>query len=158
MHRSARTAHTMRPSRSGSSTMQSATGQAAWQIEHANAPKQRSGSITAMVLGAFLRGPLIILVHIVDRLCRMSRRAPPEREWLYLRRCPLGGPPTSGMTAKSVVVSSKICAFALVAKYRRFEADRGSAAALNAAPAAPTPSPLQDPGAPGNGAAVIWTV
>src|SRR6185503_2406318 len=68
MQRSARTAHTIRPSRSGSSTMQSATGQAAWQIEQAKAPKQRSGSITAMVLGAFLRGPLIILVHIVRRL------------------------------------------------------------------------------------------
>src|SRR5437660_7927915 len=64
MHRSARTAHTIRPSRSGSSTMQPATGQAAWQIEHAKAPKQRSGSITAMVFGAFLRGPDIILVHI----------------------------------------------------------------------------------------------
>src|SRR4051794_13164923 len=64
MHRSARTAHTMRPSRSGSSTMQPATGQAAWQIEQANAPKQRSGSITAMVFGAFLRGPDIILVHM----------------------------------------------------------------------------------------------
>jgi len=41
------------------------TGQAAWQIEQANAPKQRSGSITAIVLGAFLRGPLIIFVHMV---------------------------------------------------------------------------------------------
>ena len=38
--------------------------QAAWQIEHAYAPKQRSGSITAIVFGAFLRGPDIILVHI----------------------------------------------------------------------------------------------
>src|SRR3954462_3678505 len=64
MHRSARTAHTMRPSRSGSSTIQPATGQAAWQIEHANAPKQRSGSMTAIVFGAFLRGPDIILVHM----------------------------------------------------------------------------------------------
>ena len=64
MHKSARTAHTIRPSRSGSSTMQPATGQAAWQIEHANAPKQRSGSITAIVFGAFLRGPDIILVHM----------------------------------------------------------------------------------------------
>src|SRR5262245_14809846 len=64
MQRSARTAHTIRPSRSGSSTMQPATGHAAWQIEQANAPKQRSGSITAMVFGAFLRGPDIILVHI----------------------------------------------------------------------------------------------
>src|SRR5579872_5814020 len=64
MHRSARTAHTIRPSRSGSSTMQPATGQAAWQIEHANAPKQRSGSMTAIVFGAFLRGPDIILVHM----------------------------------------------------------------------------------------------
>src|SRR5882672_10710702 len=70
MQRSARTAHTIRPSRSGSSTMQLATGQAAWQIEQANAPKQRSGSMTAIVFGAFLRGPLIILVHmdqIIDR-------------------------------------------------------------------------------------------
>src|SRR5215467_4102612 len=64
MQRSARTAHTMRPSRSGSSTIQPATGQAAWQIEHANAPKQRSGSMTAIVFGAFLRGPDIILVHM----------------------------------------------------------------------------------------------
>src|SRR5215203_1410697 len=68
MHRSARTAHTIRPSASGSSTMHPDTGHAAWQIEHANAPKQRSGSITAIVLGAFLRGPPIILVHIVKRL------------------------------------------------------------------------------------------
>src|SRR5262245_25220357 len=44
--------------------MQLATGQAAWQIEHANAPKQRSGSMTAIVLGAFFRGPDIILVHM----------------------------------------------------------------------------------------------
>ena len=44
--------------------MQPATGHAAWQIEHAKAPKQLSGSITAMVLGAFLRAPPIILVHI----------------------------------------------------------------------------------------------
>src|SRR3954463_9541052 len=64
MQRSARTAHTMRPSRSGSSTMQPATGQAAWQIEHANAPKQRSGSMTAIVFGAFLRAPVIIFVHM----------------------------------------------------------------------------------------------
>src|SRR5688500_4015121 len=68
MHRSARTAQTTRPSLSFSSTMQPATGQAAWQIEHAKAPKHRSGSITAMVLGAFFRGPPIILVHIVRRL------------------------------------------------------------------------------------------
>src|SRR4029453_3853121 len=66
MQRSARTAHTIRPSRSGSSTIQPATGQAAWQIEHANAPKQASGSMTAIVFGAFLRGPDIILVHIWD--------------------------------------------------------------------------------------------
>src|SRR4030095_16088899 len=64
MHRSARTAQTIRPLTSGSSTMQPATGQAAWQIEHANAPKQRSGSMTAIVFGAFLRGPDIILVHM----------------------------------------------------------------------------------------------
>src|SRR5262249_9746054 len=68
MHRSARTAQTIRPSRSGSSTMQPATGQAAWQIEHANAPKQRSGSMTAIVFGAFLRGPDIILVHIGESI------------------------------------------------------------------------------------------
>src|SRR5688572_14986255 len=67
MQRSARTPHTMRPSRSFSSTMQPATGQAAWQIEHAKAPKHRSGSITAIVFGAFLRGPVIILVHIFIR-------------------------------------------------------------------------------------------
>src|SRR3954467_2659612 len=66
MQRSARTAHTIRPSRSGSSTMQLATGQAAWQIEQANAPKQRSGSMTATVFGAFLRGPDIILVHMCN--------------------------------------------------------------------------------------------
>src|SRR5438874_5219084 len=70
MHRSARTAQIIRPSRSGSSTIQPATGQAAWQIEQAKAPKQRSGSITAIVLGAFFRGPLIILVHIVTGLYR----------------------------------------------------------------------------------------
>src|SRR4051794_19231299 len=64
MHKSARTAHTIRPSRSGSSTMQPATGHAAWQIEQANAPKHRSGSMTAIVFGAFLRGPDIIFVHI----------------------------------------------------------------------------------------------
>src|ERR1700730_4438212 len=155
MHRSARTAHTMRPSRSGSSTMQSATGQAAWQIEHANAPKQRSGSITAMVLGAFLRGPLIILVHIVRRLYRMSNAG--CREWPYLRTCPLAGNPTSGMAEKSEFESSKSCAFALVAKYRKLlTVSVGSAAALNAVPAAPTASPLHDPGSEGNGVAVIW--
>jgi len=64
MQRSARTAQTIRPSRSGSSTMHPATGQAAWQIEQANAPKQLSGSITAIVFGAFFRGPDIILVHM----------------------------------------------------------------------------------------------
>src|SRR5262245_65862905 len=78
MQRSARTAHTIRPSRSGSSTMQPAMGQAAWQIEHANAPKQRSGSMTAMVFGAFLRGPDIILVHIwrdyIERVRERSSR------------------------------------------------------------------------------------
>src|SRR5215467_6017544 len=63
----------MRPSRSGSSTMQPATGQAAWQIEHAKAPKQRSGSITAIVFGAFLRGPDIILVHITTELYSQER-------------------------------------------------------------------------------------
>jgi hypothetical protein len=64
MHKSARTAQTIRPSESGSSTMHPATGQAAWQIEHAKAPKHLSGSITAIVLGAFFRGPPIILVHM----------------------------------------------------------------------------------------------
>src|SRR5207249_7253996 len=64
MHKSARTAQIIRPSRSGSSTMQPATGQAAWQMEQAKAPKQRSGSMTAIVFGAFLRGPDIILVHM----------------------------------------------------------------------------------------------
>ena len=44
--------------------MQPATGQAAWQIEHAKAPKQRSGSMTAIVFGAFFRGPDIIFVHM----------------------------------------------------------------------------------------------
>jgi hypothetical protein len=44
--------------------MQSATGQAAWQIEQANAPKQRSGSMTAIVFGAFFRAPVIIFVHM----------------------------------------------------------------------------------------------
>src|SRR5690242_2589386 len=72
MHRSARTAQTIRPSRSGSSTIQPATGQAAWQIEHANAPKQRSGSMTAMVFGAFLRGPDIIFVHMSRDYSRSS--------------------------------------------------------------------------------------
>ena len=48
--------------------MQPATGQAAWQIEQAKAPKQRSGSITAIVLGTFLRGPLIIFVHMMVKL------------------------------------------------------------------------------------------
>src|ERR1700694_158995 len=72
MQRSARTAHTIRPSRSGSSTMQPETGQAAWQIEQANAPKQRSGSITAMVFGAFFRGPDIILVHISNAIIAES--------------------------------------------------------------------------------------
>src|ERR1700730_1471728 len=74
MHKSARTAHTIRPSRSGSSTMQPATGQAAWQIEHANAPKHRSGSITAIVFGAFLRGPDIILVHMAAIIAESPER------------------------------------------------------------------------------------
>src|SRR5262244_2095780 len=73
MQRSARTAQTIRPSRSGSSTMQLATGQAAWQIEQANAPKQRSGSITAIVFGAFLRAPDIILVHMVEIISACDR-------------------------------------------------------------------------------------
>src|SRR3954468_10351680 len=105
MHRSARTAHTIRPSRSGSSTMQPATGQAAWQIEHANAPKQRSGSMTAIVLGAFLRGPPIILVHIVRKLYRGS--------WTYRSTCPDAGSPTSGIVANIGPVSSHSWALAL---------------------------------------------
>jgi hypothetical protein len=44
--------------------MQPATGHAAWQIEQEKAPKQRSGSMTAMVFGAFFRGPDIIFVHM----------------------------------------------------------------------------------------------
>lgn len=64
MHLSIRTAQTMRPYASGSSMMQSSTGQAAWQMEQANAPKQRSGSITAIFFGALLRGLFINLVHI----------------------------------------------------------------------------------------------
>src|SRR6059036_4306397 len=38
-------------------------------MEQAKAPKQRSGSMTAIVFGAFLRGPDIILVHM-DQLYR----------------------------------------------------------------------------------------
>jgi hypothetical protein len=52
--------------------MHPATGQAAWQIEHANAPKQLSGSITAIVFGAFLRGPDIIFVHMDRNYSRIS--------------------------------------------------------------------------------------
>src|SRR4029079_1914400 len=85
MHRSARTAQTIRPSRSGSSTMQPATGQAAWQIEQANAPKQRSGSITAMVFGAFLRGPDIILVHIWTGIIAESAERMPRCRFADLR-------------------------------------------------------------------------
>ena len=44
--------------------MQSSTGQAAWQMEQANAPKQRSGSMMAIFFGGFLRGRFINLVHI----------------------------------------------------------------------------------------------
>src|SRR5919106_6674422 len=73
MQRSARTAHTMRPSWSGTSTMQPCTGQAAWQIEQANAPKQRSGSMTAIVRGAFFRGPDIRLVHMARLYGRSTR-------------------------------------------------------------------------------------
>src|SRR5437868_14694106 len=79
MQRSARTAQTMRPSRSGSSTMQPATGQAAWQMEQANAPKQRSGSMTAIVFGAFLRGPDIILVHIDQIIAESAEWMPGGR-------------------------------------------------------------------------------
>ena len=64
MHLSTSTAHTQRPLGSCSSMMQSSTGQAAWQIEHENAPKQLSGSITAIRLGALFRGLFINLVHI----------------------------------------------------------------------------------------------
>src|SRR3954463_15479012 len=78
MQRSARTAHTMRPSRSGSSTMQPATGQAAWQIEQANAPKHRSGSMTAIVFGAFLRGPDIIFVHMSGIIADSAQWMPHE--------------------------------------------------------------------------------
>jgi hypothetical protein len=52
--------------------MHPAMGQAAWQIEHANAPKQLSGSITAIVFGAFLRGPDIIFVHMDRNYSRIS--------------------------------------------------------------------------------------
>src|SRR5262245_36756456 len=76
MQRSARTAQTIRPLTSGSSTMQPATGHAAWQIEHANAPKQRSGSMTAIVFGAFLRGPDIILVHMTRIISESAQRMP----------------------------------------------------------------------------------
>jgi len=48
--------------------MHPATGQAAWQIEHANAPKHRSGSMTAIVFGGFFLAPPIILVHMVTKL------------------------------------------------------------------------------------------
>lgn len=64
MHLSTSTAQTHRPFASCSSMMQSATGQAAWQIEQANAPKQLSGSMTAIVFGNFLRGTSISLVHM----------------------------------------------------------------------------------------------
>src|SRR5262249_49054832 len=94
MHKSARTAQTIRPLTSGSSRMQPATGQAAWQIEHANAPKQRSGSMTAIVFGAFLRGPDIIFVHMAGIISR------------YLMTCPCGGSPTSGIAVNSVATSS----------------------------------------------------
>src|SRR5213076_616019 len=90
MHRSARTAQTIRPSRSGSSTMQPATGHAAWQIEQANAPKHRSGSMTAIVFGAFLRGPDIIFVHIVGIIADalVLPLVPPK---LAERRRPISG-------------------------------------------------------------------
>src|SRR5438105_1790123 len=39
-------------------------------MEQAKAPKQLSGSMTAIVLGAFFRGPPIILVHMLERLYR----------------------------------------------------------------------------------------
>ena len=44
--------------------MQSSTGQAAWQIEQANAPKQLPGSITATLRGAFFRGVFWSFVHM----------------------------------------------------------------------------------------------
>src|SRR5579864_7726158 len=84
MQRSARTAQTIRPFASGSSTMQSATGHAAWQIEHANAPKQRSGSMTAIVFGAFLRGPDIILVHM-DRIIAESAQRMASGRFAHFR-------------------------------------------------------------------------
>jgi len=108
MQRSARTAHTMRPSRSGSSTIQSATGQAAWQIEQAKAPKQRSGSITAMVLGAFFRGPLIIFVHMSLKLYAIALA--------YLIVKPEGGSPNSGIVVHSEPRSSQIALPAFTAK------------------------------------------
>src|SRR5262249_23482745 len=132
MQRSARTAQTILPFTSGSSTMQPATGQAAWQIEHANAPKQRSGSMTAIVFGAFLRGPDIILVHM-DRNYSVN----------YLYGWPVAGVPISGIPAARLALSSKIVALALVAKNRKLVGSVGSALALNACAAAPTPSPLQ---------------
>src|SRR5262245_5550418 len=139
MHKSARTAQTIRPSRSGSSTIQPATGQAAWQIEQAKAPKQRSGSITAMVLGAFFRGPPIILVHIMSGLY-------PGRS--YLRMWPLVGSPTSGIVGNSVTASSKMVPLAFVAKYLKLNVgSAGSAPALYAWPASPIGSPLQLAGA-----------
>src|SRR4051812_11456796 len=132
MQRSARTAQTIRPSLSGSSTMQPATGQAAWQIEHANAPKQRSGSITAIVLGAFLRGPLIILVHMGPELYLNQRK-----------RWPTVGSPTSGMTAHIDEVFSQRKPFEFVAKKRAFPGSAASAAALKLWAASPTATPLQ---------------
>src|SRR5258707_10943084 len=91
MQKSARTAQTIRPLRSGSSTMQPATGQAAWQIEQANAPKQASGSMTAIVLGAFLRGPPIIFVHIVNGIISWMGLRPRNRLGRRLLNWPTAG-------------------------------------------------------------------
>src|SRR5205809_539049 len=131
MQRSARTAHTIRPSRSGSSTMQPATGQAAWQIEHANAPKQRSGSMTAIVFGAFLRGPDIILVHMFrDYTGGSGLGASSSKPRLTGRLAdwptgdyrwsgwPVSGSLPSGIVANSEAVSSQMTLAALLAKYR----------------------------------------
>src|SRR3979490_406013 len=49
-------------------------------MEQAKAPKQLSGSITAIVFGAFLRGPPIILVHILGpNYTRLAKGMPGGR-------------------------------------------------------------------------------
>ena len=64
MHLSISTAQTQRPFASFSSIMQSSTGHAAWQIEQAKAPKQVSGSMTAILRGNRLRGVFWSFVHM----------------------------------------------------------------------------------------------